>query len=105
MNKKIYILGTEYDFMVSIAENDSDLISADGAHNGLQRFIKINAEPLQGEKETRPEYIKLCKRHEIVHAFMFQCGLEEWNQNELLVDWIAHKFPQMLAAMQEVDAL
>lgn len=47
-------------------------------------------------------------RHEIVHAFLFECGLAEnspWAQNEELVDWIAIQGPKIYKAWQEAGAV
>lgn len=47
-------------------------------------------------------------RHEIVHAFLFECGLAEnspWAQNEELVDWIAIQGPKFWKAWQEAGAV
>ena len=32
-------------------------------------------------------------RHEIVHAFLFESGLDEYFENEQLVNWIANSVP------------
>ena len=47
-------------------------------------------------------------RHELVHAFLFECGLAEnsnWAQNEELVDWIAIQGPKIYKAWQDAGAV
>ena len=51
-------------------------------------------------------------RHEIVHAFLSESGLQsnlEHNQRfgheETMVDWIAIQFPKMLEVFKELDIL
>lgn len=51
-------------------------------------------------------------RHEIVHAFLYESGLDGstwkthgWAVNEEMVDWIAIQFPKILKAFQECNCL
>ncbi|MGL5915730.1 MAG: hypothetical protein ACRCZG_05670 [Culicoidibacterales bacterium] len=45
-------------------------------------------------------------RHEIVHAFMYESGLDSsWARNEELIDWIALQVPKMEKAMKSVHSL
>ena len=44
-------------------------------------------------------------RHEIIHAFFIESGLEDYNSNEQLVNWIAIQFPKMIKAFEEVDCI
>ena len=51
-------------------------------------------------------------RHEIVHAFLYESGLDEasadsesWATNEEMVDWIARQGPKIYKAWQEADAV
>ena len=56
---------------------------------------------------------KCTLRHEIVHAFLAQSGLNAsslqfgggWAKNEEMVDWIAIQFPKMLQAFRDTDCL
>ena len=47
-------------------------------------------------------------RHEIVHAFLYESGLDvnslsggAWAKNEEMVDWMAIQIPKILKAFQE----
>jgi len=51
-------------------------------------------------------------RHEIVHAFLFECGLsacsgyaDHWAKNEEMVDWIAIQGPKIHEAWKKAGAL
>ena len=52
-------------------------------------------------------------RHEIIHAFLFESGLDAssvgietgWARCEEIVDWFALQGPKVMKAWQEVDAL
>jgi len=44
-------------------------------------------------------------RHEIIHAFIFESGLNvncDWAKNEELVDWIALQFPKLNKCMEKL---
>ena len=55
------------------------------------------------------EFVKKIARHEIVHAFMFESGLaEEWKHQEfgheeMLVDWLAFKLPEIWDVVRTVE--
>lgn len=61
----------------------------------------------------RQEVEKETLRHELVHAFLNECGLQNsthafdgpWSQNEEMVDWVAIVGPDLLRAWQEAGAL
>ena len=47
-------------------------------------------------------------RHEIVHAFLYESGLDvssEWARNEEIVDWIALQTPKLQKAFEEAGCL
>lgn len=48
------------------------------------------------------------KRHEIIHAFLFESGLaenSEWAQNEEMVDFFAIQFPKLMEVFKNADAI
>lgn len=49
---------------------------------------------------------KVC-RHEIIHAFLYESGLdvESWARNEEIVDWLALQIPKMVRIFKEVNCL
>ena len=44
------------------------------------------------------KHINKVKRHEIIHAFLYESGLDcntDWATNEEIVDWIAIQYPKL----------
>lgn len=107
---KINILGTEYTIVQ--CHGGPRLENMDGCCDETTK--EIIAETYEGE-EGKPGVKgqldiqrKKVLRHEITHAFLFECGLAEnspWAQNEELVDWIAIQGPKIFKAWQEAGAL
>lgn len=70
-----------------------------------------------GYEDESDEYCALIEkevlRHEILHAFFNESGLQDssfayggaWAKNEEMVDWIAIQFPKILTTFVEADAL
>lgn len=43
-------------------------------------------------------YCDLIERHELIHAFLYECGLNDssdWARNEELIDWLAIQLPKI----------
>jgi hypothetical protein len=107
---KISVLGTEYDFIETTSRDDPRLTAADGCCETYAKRIlieKIIFAHEQGDDIDiqRVERTKYVKRHELVHAFLFESGLEDLALNEQIATWIAKQFPKMLEAFRQVDAL
>ena len=102
--KKINILGTEYRLEYRKKEDDSNLNSnCDGYTDTSVKLLVIeDMQPEEGCKLDLTEYRKRVARHEIVHAFLFESGMEA---NEEMVDWIAIQFPKILEAFKVADVL
>ena len=59
-------------------------------------------ENADGNLADMSRYIRKVTRHEIVHAFLIECGLDEssaempaWARNEEMVDWFARLGPRI----------
>ena len=108
---KINILGTEYDFAETTAEEDNRLYSNDGYLDGYydiwEKTIRVvsDIENHPNNSGNLDEYKAKVKRHEIVHAFLGESCLKDYNDDEVIVDWIAFQFPKMLKAFQEVGCI
>ena len=57
-------------------------------------------------------YWKNTLRHEILHAFMFECGLAQnsletdaWAQNEEMIDWFARIGPKIIKAWADAGCM
>lgn len=109
--KKINILGTEYTIEVKTKAEDKFLEKCDGYCDKTSHKIVVMAEPEDNELQLYGEYQKKITRHEIVHAFLFESGLqenfkhEEWGHDETIVDWIACQFPKMLQVFKEAECI
>lgn len=106
---KILILGTEYDINKRRVEDDILLESRAGyCDNTTKSIITCILRPELGSSvDVEPEAKRLL-RHEIIHAFMYESGLDEnskWGADEELVDWIAIQFPKILKVFQEVGCI
>lgn len=102
----VNILGTDY-----LVETDTSL--NDGEKDGLcyPYSKKITTRDKGGvldefatdeEKEIRLQEVK---RHEIIHAFFHESGLDEYCENEQLVDWFAIQSPKIFKVFQELNIL
>ena len=107
---KINVLGTDYAIKVIDPEQDEKLkFQMDGYTDTSIKVCVIDNmhEKSIKSKENLYEYRKSVIRHELIHAFLFESGLDaaSWAPNEEMVDWIALQFPKMLKAFKEADAL
>ena len=111
-SKKINVLGTEYTLTVCGEKEEPRLDGCDGLCDDTTKELLVES---YGEHRDDPAckknlqvQINKVKRHEIIHAFLFESGLaenSEWAQNEEMVDFFAIQFPKMIAAFKEADAL
>lgn len=109
-NKIINVLGTDYAVNLVDPDHDPKLkINKDGYTDTSIKVCVIDT--MQEEhpdiKVNITEYRKSVIRHELIHAFLFESGLDScsWATNEEMVDWLAIQFPKMLKAFEEADAL
>ena len=110
---KIDVLGTAYTVEILKRNDDSFLREndIDGYCDKTTKRIVVRAEDETNELGNYDVYQKTCLRHEIVHAFLFESGLQQnfkhdqWGHDETMVDWVAMQFPKLLWAFKEADAL
>jgi hypothetical protein len=105
---KISILGQEYDYAEIAARDDARMTGYDGYCDGYGKIIRVNNDFNLNNPANISDlevYKRQVKRHEIVHAFFEESGLEEYKDNELLVEWIAKQFPKLAKVFQQVGAL
>ena len=104
--KKINILGTEYEIAAQTSSENPKLEDANGLCEFWAKKIVINiAEPDRTTFDNLEAYNKKVLRHEIIHAFFGESGLNEYMRDENLVDWIAMQFPKILKTYVELDLL
>ena len=108
---KIDILGTEYEISFKMREDDSLLERCDGYTDKTVKKIIVSKKEDDCELADFVWYQKKVLRHEIIHAFLLESGLQEnfthpeYGHDETFIDWIAVQFPKILKAFKAADAL
>lgn len=107
---KINVLGVEY--TITRTHDDPRMENIDGFCDETTKEIVVETyegyDGKPGVKSQLDVQRKKNIRHELVHAFLFECGLAEnstWAQNEELVDWIAIQGPKLWKAWEEAGAI
>lgn len=77
----------------------------------IQDEYYLNEKNLEGETDyenkiirIKNKYNRLVFLHELVHAYLYESGLEDMSYNELLVDWIAHQFDKIGNLIKDYEA-
>lgn len=111
---KVNVLGTKYKIIKKVDGIDPKLEESDGYCDTSTKEIVFLVHPDDVmNKEDMIQVRKSILRHEIIHAFLYESGLEVsthvidagWATNEEMVDWIAIQFPKILKAFKDVGAL
>lgn len=113
--KKIDILGTEYTIEYKSIKSDEKLEEMEGYIDFYKKTIILaNIEEREYYKNEPKEKIDEVKakvlRHEIVHGFLYESGLDcnsnktySWADNEEMVDWFAIQSPKIIKVFQELE--
>ena len=107
----VNILGTEYTISRKAETEDSLLKDCNGYCDRSTKSIVIMKDCKEMELNNPDWYYKKLLRHEIVHAFFDECGLQEnfetkkWGVQETVVDWIAIQFPKMYKVYEQLEIL
>ena len=102
------VLGTKYTIEQSDKVKDINLENCDGYCDcSIKKIIIDTFKDSPGSIKDLSTYKKQVLRHELVHAFLHESGLDgnSWAVNEEVVDWIAHQFPKMLKAFETTNSL
>lgn len=114
---KVNVLGTEYEVIRdTLRENDK--------YENCGGYVDCYKKEIHVRKHTHDdadfdnmalcdESMILCEnqclRHELMHAFMYESGLDansnfsdSWATNEEMIDWIAIQMPKITAAYDSV---
>lgn len=115
---KINVLGSEYTVYFKndeevCAEMNVEIGECGGYCSGSAREIVIANLNMCKDSDSEKDEVKRCNlRHEIVHAFLNESGLQSnanavdcWAKNEEMVDWFALQGPKIYKAWQEAGAL
>lgn len=108
---KINILGSEWEILERSENDDQRLEGCDGYCDWTIKTIVVERE-ITGTLTNMEAYLKKVKRHEIVHAFLLESGLDEcsgetdaWARNETMVDWFARMGIKIHSAWVAADAI
>lgn len=116
----VNILGTPYEIIVKKYDEEEafDRRSIAGFCDGYAKEIVVcDMHTYKGWENEAEKTIAAAQkqtiRHEIVHAFFNESGLQDnsfgidnsWARNEEMVDWIAIQGAKIYKAWQEADAL
>ena len=113
---KVNILGSEWSVKFGKEEKYPNLAEMDGYTDLSTRKIVVEdmkALPGQiGVKADLGSYQKQVIRHEIIHAFLMESGLdsssnkaESWATNEEMVDWFAIQSPKIFKIFNELKLM
>lgn len=107
----INILGANWAIIERTLKDDECLRDCYGYCDWTTHEIVIERE-IHGQLHDIDAFVKKVKRHEIVHAFLAECGLHEcsgetdaWAMNETMVDWFARMGERIYKAWSEADAI
>ena len=103
----VKVLGQVYNIIESNKLEDDNLENADGYCDFTTHKIVIDTfKNSPGSLEDLEEYRKQVIRHELVHAFLNESGLDanSWGRDEEIVDWIAIQVVKMVEAFVVADA-
>lgn len=108
---KVNILGAIYTIKEQSESENELLKGCDGYCDWTTKEIVVERE-MNGNLADMEVYIRKVLRHEIVHAFLLESGLNEcsgytdaWAMNEAMVDWIARMGQKIHDAWKEAGAL
>lgn len=107
----IRILGTPWRVCVAPMEADKRLDDCDGFTDKTSKLMMIADRRSSSDFDDPVIYLRKVIRHEIIHAFLLESGLDECvmhqelGQEEQMVDWFAYQYPKIKDAIDTVDMM
>ena len=108
-NLKVNVLGTEYEIIRGAKESEDSKLrnNRDGYCDFTTKKIVISEMiPDEDTVEDMEYYEKKVIRHELIHAFLYESGLDvcsDWARNEELIDWIALQSDKIFKVFKELN--
>lgn len=108
------VLGTNYSIYLNVPDDkDNYLKECSGYCDKSAKRISVMAESADSELADWDEYAKSCLRHELIHAFLYESGIDgncTWDipgeeHPEHMVAWIATQFHKLLMAFEATKCL
>lgn len=96
---QVNVLGIAYMLEYANEGDDPQLKGKDGYVDTSEKRCVVDEMrdmPADGKWNIQ-EYRRSVARHELIHAFLYESGLDNcsWACNEEMVDWLAIQFPKM----------
>lgn len=108
-NCTINILGTDYRIEYRKEYEDPQLKNCNGyCDSSIKTIVVCDFERDPDDLKDLDYYQKRCIRHEIVHAFLDESGLQansQWARNEELIDWIAIQAAKIYKVFVDAKAI
>ena len=113
---KVNILGSEWSVKFGNEEEYPNLAEMDGYSDfSIREIVGDDMEASQGQigaKADLESYQKQVVRHEIIHAFLLESGLDSnsnsadsWAVNEEMVDWFAIQSPKIFKVFNKLELM
>lgn len=107
---KIDVLGTEWKIKFKKRKHMPE--GVDGYCDRTSKTICVVKKDNKSGFENYEEYRKTTVRHEIIHAFLIESGLdgnwqhaEQFGHDETMIDWIAIQFTKIQKAFEDAGAV
>ena len=105
--KTINILGSEYEILEHSEIENPKLKTSNGLCELYSKQIVLNKDVLNNPTEETFEKLELFKnkviRHEVIHAYFHESGLDDYGSDEKLVNWLAIQFNKMAKTFSELE--
>ena len=111
MNKSVTVLGETYTIETRNADRDKFLERVDGYTDRTTHTIVLAEMDGHVTLDNKERYQAEVLRHEIVHAFVAECGIQNLtdygpgDDDEGVVDWFARMGPKIAAAWQAAGCM
>lgn len=107
--RKINVLGTDYEIQFKSIREDVKLNECDAYCDYTVKKIVIEnpKEDVLLLEDIKYNQERLL-RHELLHAFLYECGLcnqSEWATNEEMIDFFAIQSPKIIGMFLNVHAM
>lgn len=108
-SRTINVLGTDIKIIFREEKQDSQLEEMGGYFDSSENLIVVKIpEKEKNSLGNLENWQKKVMRHEIIHAFLYESGLDWsaspsdcWATNEEMVDWMAIQMPKILKVLRE----
>lgn len=98
---QINVLGTYYEIFF-VSENSMEDRDNIGECDRYSKAIRINEDYFK-QDNVKIGAKRKTVRHEIIHAFLHEAGLDCYAEDEILVDALAILMPKMAMCFKEVE--